>query len=231
MKKLIVLFLLICSPCFAQDSLKDKVGVLEESGKTFFKDSHGTKYESEDVPLISAFVLKKPVIDNNKILSEDESGVVEFSLKENGRRLIMNELIPAKNDYKNDFDRGTVYYTPKSKNYSFHKVIVPDGTVVSNSNFTQKEPFSRAISGKNLTFINCNLVNVMLDTTWVLNGGNYSQIKRTKKSEKALEGGFTKIVISHKVYQNGVFVEVGEDEEVTTNTDDYNLVHLRLNAE
>ncbi len=81
-------------------------------------------------------------------------------------------------DYKNDFDRGTVEYNFQSKNYSFHKVVIPNGTIIKEANFTQKEPHTDCIAGKNLTFIECNLVNVELDPTWTVIDCNTAQIRR-----------------------------------------------------
>lgn len=84
------------------------------------------------------------------------------------RNLIHKELRPIKNDYANDFRRGTVEYSDKCFNYSFHKVVIPDGTVIKGKNFSQVTPDTEAISGKNITFIECNLCNVKIDPTWVL---------------------------------------------------------------
>ena len=87
---------------------------------------------------------------------------------------------PAKNDYVDDYDRGTVYFTtelrkdgtPKNRNYSFQKVIIPDGTEIRECNFTQRNPKTQAIQGKNLTFIDCNLVNNVIDPSWKLESCN-----------------------------------------------------------
>jgi hypothetical protein len=221
--KFLIIFLLLTSICWAQDIKFDK-------NKSEYIDKKGKKYSIIEIPLISTYSYKKPVIDETKILTEDEQDVVEFSLKENGRKLVHNQLRHAKNDYKNDFERGTVIYTPKCRNYSYSKVIIPDGTIIKESNFTQKEPHTVAIGGKNLTFIDCNLVNVQKDPTWTLQGSNNCQIKRIKKSEITQEDGSKKITISHQVEdKNGNFNEVTTDEEITNNIDDYNLVHLRFN--
>lgn len=228
MKKWLLLFLLIPIICFAQD----KVEIIKSGGKDSYKDKSGKIYQTIEIPLVSTYSYKKPIIGETKILTKDEQDVVEFSLKENGRKLVHKELRHAKNDYKNDFDRGTVEYTPKCRNYSFHKVVIPDGTVIKESNFTQKEPFTQAIEGKNLTFIDCNLVNIKRDTTWILQGSNNTQIKRIKKREEDLGGGKKKIIISHQVIDNeqkGIFTEVTEDEEITDNVDSYALAILRLN--
>jgi hypothetical protein len=187
---------------------------------------------AKDIPLTSTFTLKKKDIAEDKILNENERIEVEKTLKEQGRKLIHKELKPLKNDYQNDFDRGTVEYTPKCRNYSYHKVIISDGIIIRDTNFTQKAPHTKAIEGKNLTFIDCNLINVETDPTWTIQGCNNAQIKRIKKSEKDLGNGMKEIIISNQIQEdklNGKFVEVGEDVETTNDLDSYNLVILRLN--
>lgn len=178
---------------------------------------------------MAEFTLEKPDIVTDKILTKTEQLQVETALKKQGRKLIHKEVMPAKNDYQHDCDRGTVEYTPKSMNYSFHKVIIPDGTVIRNTNFTQKEPHSQAIQGKNLTFIDCNLVNVEKDISWILQGCNNCQIKRFKKSEKDIDG-IKEVTISHQVEKGGVFVEV-EKETHLVSSEEYDALILQLNAD
>ena len=120
---------------------------------------------------MSDFTLVKPNIDESKILSKAEQIDVETALKKQGRILIHVEAKPAKNDYVDDFDRGTVEYTPKCRNYSYHKVIIPDKTIIKETNFTQRTK-RQAIEGKDLTFIECNLVNNIIDPTWKLQSCN-----------------------------------------------------------
>jgi hypothetical protein len=144
--------------------------------------------------------------------------------------LVHKEVRPLKNDYQNDFDRGTVAYTTKARNYSFHKIVIPDGTTVMDTNFSQKEPHTQAIEGKDLTFISCNLVNIQVDLSWVLDDCNNAQIKRVKKSEKDLGDGKKEITISHQVEQKDKsFKEVEENVETTNDADSYALTILRLN--
>lgn len=93
-----------------------------------------------------------------------------------------------KNDYVDDSNRGTAEFNPekgnkfdednlKVRNYAYHKVIIPDGTTVEGVNFTQAVPHTSAVAGKNLTFINCNLVNVEIDPTWTLTNSNNTQVR------------------------------------------------------
>lgn len=194
-----------------------------------YTDKSGKDYAVSAVPLTSDFSLAKPVIDSAKTLTKNEQDVVETALKGSGRLLIHPGLKPTKNDYANDFDRGTVEYNPKVRNYSFHKVIIPDGTTIRESNFTQKEPHTAAITGKNLTFIDCNMVNVEKDASWILQGCNNAQIKRTLKSESTEADGSKKLIISHQVEQAGKFTEIATDEQVVQAGDDYNLAKARLN--
>jgi len=142
---------------------------------TKYTDAKGKQYFVKDIAL-DGFTLKKPVIDEAKILSADEKAVVETSLKKTGRGLIHTALKPAKNDYTDDKHRGTVDYTTACHNYSFHKVIIPDGTIIREANFTQREINTDAIQGENLTFIECNLVNVRLKASWHLESCNTSQV-------------------------------------------------------
>jgi hypothetical protein len=128
------------------------------------------KWDTKDVSLEDGFVLKKPIIDETKVLADDEKAAVEFSLKMEGRRLIHTELRPHKNDYNNHYDRGSVAHTPKCRNYCFHKIVIPDGSTIKETNFTQLKPNTNSISGKNITFIGCNLTNIALDPSWVIKG-------------------------------------------------------------
>lgn len=181
--------------------------------------------------------ISKPNIAEDKLLTAEESKQVKMALwnegladdknkvLKEGRKLIFTELMPAKNDYKHDFDRGTVFYTDKNRNYSYSKVIIPDGTVVRNCNFTQRKPYTQAIQGKNLQLIDCNLTNNTVDPTWIINGkqgiAEVTQIDRTIKS-KVVDGDKTHLIISHKVKEdkpNGEFVEVNEDEEIVLNSE------------
>jgi hypothetical protein len=195
--------------------------------KEYTKESFSTTLTQDGVYVS----VHKPDIDKTKLLTQEESEQVKTSLwneglvdeKEKkvfaGRKLIFKELLPAKNDYKHDFDRGTVHYTPKNRNYSFHKVIIPDDTVVRDSNFSQRVADTEAISGKNLTFIDCNLVNVKVDASWTLQCCNNCQIKRELASQQNLGDGTTKLVISHKVRdkKTNEFVEVAVNEETIGN--------------
>jgi hypothetical protein len=226
--KFLIIFFLLCSPCFAQVTLKDKVMIEKDAGKDVFKDSKGKKYDMSDVVLTSQFTFKKPVIDDKKILTEDEKDVVEYSLKENGRKLVHKEVRPVKNDYQNDFDRGTVAWTSKARNYSFHKIVIPDGTTIRDTNFSQKEPHTVAIEGENLTFENCNMVNNVIRPSWTLIGCNACQIKRVIKKQEDTPEGRKKLTISHQVEQkDGKFLEVEEDTEIYNVGDDLNLAIQR----
>ncbi|MBU2052447.1 hypothetical protein KKH13_04560 [Patescibacteria group bacterium] len=174
-----------------------------------FEDKSNKKYDITEVSISKDYTYKKPFIDEVKELTSDEQGVVEFSLKGCGRRLVHCELRHKKNDYKHDYDRGTVEHTIKCRNYSFHKVVIPDGSVIREKNFTQVNPDTDAISGKNITFIECNLVNVKIDPTWIIQSCNTCQVKTVVK-ERVDEDGNTTLKISHQVKRDGVFVEEAE---------------------
>lgn len=123
-----------------------------------------------------AVTFNKISIDASRVLDESEKALVELSLKSDAGLLIHKELVPTKNDYCDNYDRGSVDYSEKCKNYSFHKIIIPDGSVISGCNFSQRKPNTSAISGKNITFSECNLINNVIDETWKLNECNISQI-------------------------------------------------------
>ena len=129
------------------------------------------------------FVYIRPNFPTNKVLNAQEQSEVKKTLH-TGRNLIMMELTPAKNNYMNDFDRGTVHYNPRvgynswlkeevleARNYSHHKVIIPNDTTIKGVNFSRKNSHTNSIQGKNLTFIDCNLNNVEIDPTWTIIGG------------------------------------------------------------
>ncbi len=71
-------------------------------------------------------------------------------------------------DYYNEYFRGAVDYDPAWRNYSYHAVDIPDGTVIEGCNFAQAEPKTECINGENLTFRDCNLCNVALHPSWTL---------------------------------------------------------------
>ena len=132
------------------------------------------------------FTLSKVNIATDKLLSKSEQLQVEDALKNQGRRLIHCELMPAKNDYFDDQHRGTVEYTPKCRNYSFHKVIIPDGTIIKEANFTQRDIDTLAIEGKDLVFVECNLVNNIIDPSWKLESCNTCQVDFAKREAEEL---------------------------------------------
>jgi hypothetical protein len=183
--------------------------------------------------------LAKPNIVEDKLLTEEESkqvktalwncGLVDETNKvvKEGRKLIFEQAKPAKNDYKHDYDRGTIHFTielrkdgtPLLRNYSFHKVIIPDGTTIKECNFSQRKADTEAISGKNLTFIECNLVNNKIDPTWTIECCNISQHKREITKQTDLEDGGTEleVTISFKD-KDGKFVMPKKKIELVDNS-------------
>lgn len=175
------------------------------------------------------FTLSKLNIQSDKLLTKEEQLQVEDSLKNQGRKLISMYAKPAKNDYNHDFDRGTVFYTEDNYNYSYHKVIIPDGTIVEERNFFQKDPHTKAIKGKNLTFIECNLVNVEIDPSWIIQSCNTTQVMRVVK-EDVVDKGVTTRTISHQVERNGVFVEEATYAEVLNTAEEKAHADLSLSV-
>lgn len=81
-------------------------------------------------------------------------------------------------DYEDDLHRGTIEFSPEWFNYSYHKVVIPAGTVIRKANFTQVEPKTDCITidGEGtVTFIDCNLGNVLLKRNFVLEHCNTTQ--------------------------------------------------------
>jgi hypothetical protein len=212
--------------------MAQEVDVGEANGKVIYIDSKGKEYTSTEVPLVSTVKYKKPDISETKDLTEDERDVVEFSLK-NEHLLIMKNFRPLKNDYVNNYSRGTVEFAGQENNganYSFHKVVIPDGSVIKDSNFIQRVPGTDVIKGKNLIFEDCNLVNVKVDPSWTLIQSNNTYVKKEYLSEENLGEGKTKVNFLFKIDfdHDGVYEKELPDEEVVENLDDYNQLMLKL---
>lgn len=78
-------------------------------------------------------------------------------------------------DYTDSYNRGSLKYSPNWRNYSFHKVVIPDKTEIRECNFAQKTANTEAITGEDLVFIECNLVNVRKHKSWKLEQCNNYQ--------------------------------------------------------
>ncbi len=78
-------------------------------------------------------------------------------------------------DYAHDLARGEIEWMPGWRNYSLHSVTIPDGTTITECNFSQCRPGTAAIKGKSLKFVGCNLTNNTLDPTWALEACNTAQ--------------------------------------------------------
>ena len=84
-------------------------------------------------------------------------------------------------DYTTEFHRGTLEFSSKWRNYSYHLIKIPDGTIVTERNFAQIAPVTDAFDktagfGNNLVFNDCNLVNVKSYPDWTISRGNTAQI-------------------------------------------------------
>lgn len=118
-------------------------------------------------------------MDEVKLVDQDitkwsEPEKVEYQQK--GFRSLRADELPQvtskvrPSDYVHDLDRGTVDYKKEWYNYSYHTVIVPTGSTIIECNFAQCVPNTEAIIGDNLTLIDCNLVNVKINPTWIVKG-------------------------------------------------------------
>lgn len=232
MNKWILIFMLLAVPAMAQlEAIKEPI-VLEpvEYGIQVIDTTDVTKVSTESMETLEKYIagepinakqliVTKPGIESEKLLADGtEKTLVKAYIK--GKTHI--EALPAKNDYVDEFNRGTVYFNTekgnpfnpealKMRNYSFHKVIIPDGTTIKGVNFTQKEPHTVAITGKNLTFIECNLKNVEIDVTWTLI--DCLSIHAREREEKGFK--------IYEVEKDGIFVEVSREEIIS---DDINII-------
>jgi hypothetical protein len=159
---------------------------------------------------------ERPIISAEKLLTESE----KIQVKEYIRGKAHIEAIPAKNDYVDNYDRGTLHFNEeignpfapsalKMRNYSFHKVIIPDGTTIEGVNFTQKEPHTEAIIGKNLTFIRCNLKNVVIDPSWTVIDSLAIHAREREVEEKGVK------YLIYEVEKKGKFEEVSREEIIS----------------
>ena len=139
---------------------------------------------------------------SNTILNDNQ----KIELKDLLKGLVNGKLNMKKNDYVDDNNRGTVDYDENVINYSKQRVEIPNGTTIRGKNFSQVAPFTDAITGNNLTFINCNLVNVNPNPTWTLIGSNNRQIRKTID----IQGATTYEV--QEVFESGSWVEVSRDD-------------------
>ena len=209
----------------------DKIQITKNSKNEEVIKNGDKEFAFTETLLTNDFSVKKVNITTDKILDKTEQDTIEKCLKNDGRKLIHEYLKPCKNDYVNDYDKGTVEYHPKCKNYSFHRVVIPDGTTLENCNFTQKIPHTISIQGKNLNFIMCNLINVELDPTWTVVGCNKCQIKKIEKSveDVNIDGQvMKKIIISNQVEKAGAYIEIGLIEKIV-DVEQYNLLKARWN--
>jgi hypothetical protein len=122
----------------------------------------------------------KPLILADKILTTEEQVTVKTALL-SSNAAIFKSITPIKNDYLDKYSRGTVKFDEKHRNYSFSKVVVPDGTIIKECNFTQRTPNTLAITGKNLVFIGCNLTNNVIDKSWDVTTSAYGEIDFAKQ--------------------------------------------------
>ena len=155
-------------------------------------------------------------ISKTKVLTKVERTL----LKKNLKGKIFDSLTPVKNDYVDFNDRGTVKWDGRKgkdfagrnrllvRNYARHKVTIPNGTIIENANFSQKNPDTVAIRGKNLTFKNCNLTNVKIDPTWTLINTSHATVRTSLQNVVGLTYKVTEIRRRGKT----TFEEVSREE-------------------
>jgi len=158
----------------------------------------------------------KPNILSDKILSKAEQVEVKAYLK--GK--IFKEMQPEKNDYENNFNRGSVVFNSEkgvnylgrevfvASNYSYFKVKIPDGTTLHNINFSQIKPHSDSIKGKYLHFKDCNGNNVEKHPTWTFDGGLWIHSRKVIVSDIDIGEGLRRVAVDHQVEKAGVFETV-----------------------
>jgi len=101
---------------------------------------------------------------------------------------ISPKLVYVKNDFVDELDRGTVAYTTEKRNYCFHKVEIPDATVLEYCNFRQAKPETDSIKGENLVFRYCDLKNVTIHPSWILDCCLALHEKIKVKKEEVVDG-------------------------------------------
>lgn len=163
-------------------------------------------------------------IPSDKILTKEEQKQVKEYLK--GK--INPRLTPAKNDYKNEYDRGTVELSECS-NFSYQKVLFLDGEIIKNKNFSQLRPNTVISTAKNLIFERCNLVNVYIDPSWTLIDCNKKQKKLLIKSTKDTEYG-KEIILSHQTWVKDKWVDAG-DEKLEYDNKHYQELESRISEQ
>lgn len=180
---------------------------------------------------VAAQAQHDPRFPRGKVLTRSEQAQVREFL----RGKISEKMTPAVNDYTGPYDRGTVEFNPalrangklQERNYSYTKVIIPAGTTVTGVNFTQKEPNTNAISGGNLTFVDCQMINVRINPSWTLIRSTAIQRKRIILSSTPLDAQRTTLLISSQIFDNATqqYKEISQHEEVIDNDSltDYEL--------
>ena len=77
-------------------------------------------------------------------------------------------------DYVDDLKRGTVEYSPQWRNYAYHAVTVPVGTIIQGANFAQAVPLTEVFTldrPGTITVVDCNLCNVKPSTRVLVQNG------------------------------------------------------------
>lgn len=155
----------------------------------------------------------------------DGKNVIGYTAKCN---LIHRELKPKKNDYQNDFKRGTVDYNERCASYCFHTVVIPDGTVINDRNFAQAAPDTPAIIGENLVFNDCNLCNVLINPSWILNSCLVIKRKETIIEEDDSKDLKSITVRTEVIGRDDVdYVQI-EERAYLVREDEFHLIKLKV---
>lgn len=142
--------------------------------------------------------------------------------------LIHRDLKPKKNDYENDCKRGTVEYNERCSNYSYHKVVIPDGTIVQGKNFSQAAPDTDCIIGENLIFIECNLCNVLINPSWVLNSCLIMKQRQTILEDDGSKDIKSLTIRTEVMGKDDLDYKVIEERTFEMREDNYHLLKLKV---
>jgi hypothetical protein len=155
------------------------------------------------------------VLSNTELNATQEEELHQYlkGLKSNRHRHV-------RNDYVNDYDKGTVRYrgdraknmkgrmVNRSSNYAFHKVDIQDGTTIRGVIFAQKEPQTVISTAENLTFIDCNMNNVKKQPTWTYIRSTHHQIRTRVISDVDNGDGTFDLTIRKMRGRKGNFTEM-----------------------
>ena len=115
------------------------------------------------------------------------------------------------------------------RNWSMQSAVIPDGSTVVGMNFCQANPDTDCISGKDLTFRECNLINVRLDPSWKIECCNTAKILREVTDGVTDENGNVTLTIAHQwINPKTGLAELVQTDEVVCKEADLDATTAKL---